>query len=139
VSFIYDQYFPRLASMTDMSGLNGTTGLPASATTTFSYAALGGNGALHLEQENNAGYYNQHVAYYYDNLGRLTQRWAAESQEWFHYDTLGRVDQYGTDLGTFNLGYLGQTGLPTSRSVTNGSTTLTTNYGYDTTANDPAC
>jgi RHS repeat-associated protein len=136
VSFIYDQYFPRLASMTDMSGLNGTTGLPAAATTRFDYKALGIVGALQLAKETNDGYYNQHVAYNYDALGRLASRWAAESQEWFHYDTIGRVDQYGTDLGTFNMGYLGQTGLPTSRSVTNGSTTLTTNYGYDTTAND---
>lgn len=136
VSFAYDSYWPRLASMTDMSGLNGTTGLPASATTTFDYTALGANGALKPSGETNNGYYNHHAAWFYDNVGRLTSRWAAESEETFGYDGLDRVISYGTPLGSFTLGYLGQSGLPSSRSVTNAGVTLSQTYGYDTTTND---
>lgn len=136
VSFTYDPYWPRMVTMTDKSGLDGATGLPKAATTTLTYTALGTNGALQLQNEVNNGYYNQLTGYYYDALGRLSSRWAAESQEWYGYDSIGRVNQHGTDLGTFGYNYLGQSGLPTSRTVTNGSTTLTTNYGYDTLAND---
>lgn len=136
VSFTYDEFFPRLKTMTDMSGLNGTTGQPAPATTTFAYGALGTNGALRLQSETSSAYYNQHAAFYYDSRGRLTNRWAAESEETFGYDALDRLTSYGTPLGTFSIGYLGQSGLPTSRSVTNGTVTLSQTYGYDTTAND---
>lgn len=136
VTFTYDSYFPRLATMTDSSGFNSATGNPAAATTTMTYTAIGTNGALHLATETNNGYYNQATAYYYDAAGRISSRWAAESSEGYGYDTLGRLNSYSTDLGTFSIGYLGQTGQPTSRSVTNGTTTLTTNWTYDTNAND---
>ncbi len=93
-------------------------------------------GALQLASETNNGYYNQHTAYYYDAGGRMSQRWAAETQETFGYDTLGRINSYGTPLGTFTLGYLNNTGQLASRSVTNGSITLSQSYGYDTNTND---
>ncbi len=136
VSFTYDEFFPRLATMTDMSGLNGTTGLPAPATTSFAYGALGTTGALLPLEESNDAYYNQHAAWYYDDAGRLTSRWAAESEETFGYDLLGRLNSYGTPLGTFTLGYLGNSGQMTSRSVTNGGVTLSQTYAYDTNTND---
>ncbi len=145
VSFTYDTWYPRLETMTDMSGLTGG-GAPASATTTFAYVAPGTScappstltncGALQLRQETNNGYYNQHTAYFYDAAGRMSERWAAETQESFGYDTLGRLNSYGTPLGTFTLGYLNNTGQLASRSVTNGSITLSQSYGYDTNAND---
>ena len=134
VSYLYDQWFRRPISMTDMSGNNGS-GTAASATTTFSYTALGTNGALQLLQETSNGYYNQHVAYFYDALGRVSQRWAAETQEGFGYDGLGRLTSYNTPLGAFNFTYQGHTGRVTSRSV-NGGTFLSQTYGYDTVAND---
>ncbi len=145
VSFTYETWYPRLETMTDMSGLTGG-GAPASATTTFSYvdpgtgcappSTLTNCGALKLRQETNNGYYNQHTAYFYDAAGRMSQRWAAETQESFGYDTLGRLNSYGTPLGTFTLGYLNNTGQLASRSVTNSSITLSQSYGYDTNAND---
>ncbi len=145
VSFTYDTWYPRLATMADMSGLTGG-GAPASATTTFAYvdpgtgcappSTLTNCGALKLRQETNNGYYNQHTAYFYDAAGRMSERWAAETQESFGYDTLGRLNSYGTPLGTFTLGYLNNTGQLASRSVTNGSITLSQSYGYDTNAND---
>lgn len=145
VSFTYDTWYPRLATMTDMSGLTGG-GAPASATTTFAYVAPGTScappstltncGALQLASETNNGYYNQHTAYYYDAAGRMSQRWAAETQETFGYDTLGRLNSYGTPLGSFTLGYLNNTGQLASRSVTNGSITLSQSYDYDTNTND---
>ncbi len=144
VSFLYDQYFRRLVSMTDMSGNTGT-GAPASATTTFTYVPLGtacappatltNCGALQLRKEENNGYYNQNTSYFYDSLGRVRNRWAAETEEVFGYDNLGRLSTYTTPLGTFNFAYQGHTSRVTSKSV-NGGTLLSQSYGYDTVAND---
>ncbi len=131
VNYYYDERFPRLKSMTDGSGING-----AAATTTFAYKALGTLGALQLASETSNGYYNQHAAFYYDALGRVTQRWAAESMEGFSYDAIGRLASYNTPLGNFSFSYLGQTGLLTGKSVTNSGVTLAQNYAYDSNAND---
>lgn len=144
VSFLYDQWFRRPVSMTDMSGNSGT-GAPASATTSFTYVAPGAGcdppavltncGALQLRQESSTGYYNQATTYYYDKLGRVRNRWAAETEEVFAYDGLGRLTGYNTPLGNFTFAYQGHTGRVTSKSV-NGGTFLSQTYGYDTVAND---
>lgn len=135
VTYGYDDYWPRLKVMTDKSGPNG-----ALASTEFKYTPLGVDGALQLQSETNDGWYNQHMGYFYDALGRMSQRWSAESPETFTYDSLGRLATYAGDNGKSTYSYLGQSGLANSRvhiyPETNPTTTLTTTYSYDTTVND---
>ncbi len=124
-SFTYDPYFARRTGMVDQFG-----------TSSLTYKPIGTNGALSLDTED-APFTNDTVAYAYDALGRVNSRTVAgAAAESFGYDALGRTTNHTTELGSFTYGYLGQTGLPTSRTVTNGSTTLTTSYGYDTATND---
>ncbi len=135
VTYGYDDYWPRLILMTDRSGPNATL-----ASTEFEYTPLGIDGALQLQSESNDGWYNQHMGYFYDALGRMSQRWSAESPETFTYDSLGRLATYAGDNGKSSYSYLGQSGLSSSRvhtyPETNPTTTLTTTYSYDTTVND---
>jgi RHS repeat-associated protein len=124
VTFAYDPYFPRLTSMTDGTG-----------TTNYSYTAVGTNGALKLSSI--AGpYSNDALGLTYDALGRLSGRNITGGNETFGYDAISRMTSHGTPLGSFTEGYLGQTNQMTSQSVTNGSTTVSTNWGYDTNTND---
>jgi RHS repeat-associated protein len=124
VTFAYDTYFPRLTSMTDGTG-----------TTNYSYTSIGSNGALKLSSI--AGpYSNDTIGLTYDALGRLSGRTITGGNETLGYDAINRLTSHGTPLGTFTYGYLGETGQTTSRSVTNGSTTVSTSWGYDTNTND---
>jgi len=124
VTFAYDTYFPRLSSMTDGTG-----------TTNYSYTAIGTNGALKLSSIIGP-YSNDTIGLTYDNLGRLSGRNITGGNETFGYDAISRLTSHGTPLGTFTLGYLGQTNDRASQSVTNGSTTVSTSRGYDTNVND---
>ncbi|MBV9504499.1 MAG: hypothetical protein JO323_05785 [Acidobacteriia bacterium] len=56
--------------------------------------------------------------------------------ETFGYDTVNRLTTHGTPLGSFTIGYLGETDQVTSQSVTHGTVTVSTNWGYDTNTND---
>jgi RHS repeat-associated protein len=124
VTFGWDTYFPRLSSMTDGTG-----------TTNYSYTAIGTNGALKLSSI--AGpFSNDTIGLTYDALGRLSGRNITGGNETFGYDAISRLTSHGTPLGTFTETYLGQTGQMASQSVTNGATTVSTNWGYDTNAND---
>jgi RHS repeat-associated protein len=124
VTFAWDTYFPRLTSMADGTG-----------TTNYSYTAIGTNGALKLSSI--AGpYSNDTLGLTYDVDGRLAGRNITGGNESFTYDAISRLATHTTPLGTFTLGYLGQTNQMTSQSVTNGSTTVSTNWGYDTNTND---
>jgi hypothetical protein len=62
VSFTYDPYFPRLASMTDGTG-----------TRQYSYVPVGSLGALQLQQESGP-LASSAITSAYDELGRLSQR-----------------------------------------------------------------
>ena len=124
VTFAYDTYFPRLTSITDGTG-----------TTTYGYNAIGANGALKLSSISGP-YSNDAIGLTYDALGRLSGRTITGGNETFGYDAINRMTSHGTPLGSFTYGYLGETGQTTSRSVTNGGTTVSTNWGYDTNAND---
>ncbi len=116
VGFVYDPNFPRLASMTDGLG-----------TTTYSYVPVGSLGALQLQQEAQP---LATVAYGYDVLGRLNARTVTGAgTESFAYDILSRLQTHASDLGSFTLGYLGQTGQITTRALASPST-LATNWGY---------
>jgi len=113
-----------LSSMTDGLG-----------TTTFAYTAPATNGALQLASITGP-YTNNTVSATYDLLGRAITRNVTGGNESFGYDPLSRMNSHGTPLGSFTYGYLGQTDQTASRSVTNGAVTVSTNWGYDTNAND---
>jgi RHS repeat-associated protein len=117
VSFAYDPYFPRRVSMTDGNGL-----------TQYTYTPVGSLGALQLQQEQSP-LASSVITYAYDALGRPTSRSVAGAgAETFQYDALGRLATHATDLGSFTLGYLGQTGQIASRQLT--SSSLATTWSY---------
>ena len=117
VSFAYDPYFPRLTSMTDGTG-----------TTQYSYVPVGSMGALQLQQESSP-LASSGITYAYDALGRLSSRTVAGAgAETFQYDALGRLVTHASDLGSFALSYLGQTGQISARELA--SSTLATAWSY---------
>ncbi|MGX5805916.1 RHS repeat-associated core domain-containing protein [Bradyrhizobium sp. Arg314] len=117
VSFAYDTYFPRLASMTDGTG-----------TTQYSYFQPFAQGALQLQQENGplpGGAAN----YAYDELGRIISRVVSGAGgETLDYDSIGRLTSHVSDLGSFTLSYLGQTDQITNRQLAD--STLSTSWSY---------
>ena len=123
VTFAYDPYFPRLVSRTDGSG-----------TTQLSYVPVGAPGALQMRQEVRA-LANSAISYLYDVLGRPSSRTVAGAgAETFQYDAIGRLTTSASDLGSFVLSYLGQTGQVTARQLA--SSTLATNWSYLNNAGD---
>ena len=122
VSFVYDPNFPRLTSMTDGTG-----------TTSFGYVPVGTLGALQTQQESQP---LATIAYVYDKLGRVTSRTVTGAgAETFAYDAIGRLQTHASDLGSFTLGYLGQTGQITSRALPSPST-LATTWAYQPNSGD---
>ena len=124
VTFAWDTYYPRMTSMVDGLG-----------TTSYSYTAVGTDGALKLSSVQGP-FTNNTIGLTYDALGRLAGRTITGGNETFGYDAISRLNSHVTPLGSFTIGYLGQTGQSTSQSVTNGSTTVSTTWGYDTNTND---
>ena len=116
VSFAYDPNFPRLTSMTDGTG-----------TTTYGYYPVGVVGGLRLQTETQP---LAAIGYAYDKLGRVKSRAVTGAgTEAFDYDALDRLTTHASDLGSFTLGYLGQTGQITTRSLASPSN-LATTWGY---------
>ena len=116
VAFTYDAFYKRVTSMTDGTG-----------TTSYSYVPAGSLGALQVQQETQPT--GASIAYGYDALGRLSSRTVTGSgPESFQYDALGRLVGHASDLGSFTLGYLGETAQLTSRALT--GTTLATTWSY---------
>jgi YD repeat-containing protein len=125
VTFIWDPYFPRLSSMLDGLG-----------TTNYSYTPIGTLGALQLSLIDGP-YNNDTIGLTYDPVGRLATRVIPGCNiETFGYDPISRMSSHFSPLGTFNYSYLGQTDQVTGRSLINGSTTVSTGWGYDTNIND---
>ena len=117
VSFAYDAYFPRMVSMSDGTG-----------TTQYSYVPVGTYGALQRQQESTP-FVSGTISYAYDALGRLTARTVAGAgPETFQYDALGRLVTHASDLGSFTLGYLGQTHQIASRQLAGASLGTTWSY-----------
>lgn len=117
VSFAYDPYFQRRASMTDGTG-----------TSTYSYVSVGSLGALQLQQESGP-LSNSTIAYAYDQLGRLASRTVSGAgTESYGFDALNRLTSHTSDLGAFTLSYLGQTSQITQRQLAN--STLSTAWSY---------
>jgi RHS repeat-associated protein len=123
VTFSYGTYFPRMEGMTDGNG-----------SSTFTYVAIGTNGALSLLKEDGP-FTHDDVTYAYDVDGRENSRTVGETTaETWTRDALGRPATHTTDLGTFTYSsYLDETGLPGSRSL--GGSSVTTTWGYGTTSN----
>jgi RHS repeat-associated protein len=122
VKFTYDPYFRRLVSMTDGSG-----------TTQFTYVPPGSPGALRPAME--AGPTpNGAISWKYDALGRVVAQTVGSSTDTFTYDALGRMTTHASDLGTFDLTYLGQTGRIASRVLRGAG--LETDWAWDSNTND---
>ncbi|EJB01774.1 RHS repeat-associated core domain protein [Rhizobium leguminosarum bv. trifolii WSM597] len=124
VSFIYDNFFPRLASMTDGAG-----------TTDFDYYPAFSVGALQLQTEcfttNGASGCSHDITYGYDELGRMASRTISGSgPETFQYDAIGRQTNHSSDLGAFELGYLGETPQLTTRQLLPVNSNLKTAWSY---------
>jgi RHS repeat-associated protein len=99
-------------------------------TTSYSYNPVGALGALQLQQEASP-LPGSAIAYAYDALGRLSSRTVASSgAETFQYDTIGRLDSHASDLGSFSLGYLGQTSQITQRQLLPVTSNLATSWSY---------
>ena len=92
------------------------------------FIPIGALDALHLQQESSP-LSSSTIAYAYDALGRLNSRTVAgEVAETFGYDAIGRLTSHASDLGSFALSYLGQTGQITQRQLA--SSTLATSWSY---------
>jgi RHS repeat-associated protein len=123
VSFTWDPYFARLIAMTDGTG-----------TRQYAYVPVGAPGALQLQQDSGP-LPSSAITSAYDALGRLSQRTVqGAGAETFQYDAIGRLAVHANDLGSFTLGYLGQTGQITSRQLA--SSTLATTWSYLGNTND---
>ncbi|WP_332772049.1 RHS repeat-associated core domain-containing protein [Phenylobacterium sp.] len=117
VSFAYDTYYPRITSRTDGAG-----------TTQFTYVAVGSQGALRVLQEATP-LASGNITYAYDQLSRVTSRTVQGSgAQTFTYDGIGRLTSDANDLGSFTLGYLGETNQITSRQLA--SSNLATTWSY---------
>ncbi|WFU13409.1 hypothetical protein QA646_29870 (plasmid) [Rhizobium sp. CB3090] len=130
MTFTYDPYFSRLASMTDGVGV-----------TSYAYNPSFVDGAQQLAQEcftaTGATGCSHTIAYGYDALGRSASRQISGSgPETFTYDAIGRVTNHSSDLGAFQLSYLGQTQQLTVRQLLPATSTLKTTWSYLDNAHD---
>jgi RHS repeat-associated protein len=137
VTINWDANYPRPTSIVDGTGTNnyaykavGTACAPPTTTTNC--------GATQLDYIDNATFANDKRTFTYDRLGRPTTAAIVTGggDDTYAYDILGRVTTHGSPLGTFTYGYLGNTGQINSRSVTVGSITTSSAWGYDTNTND---
>ena len=117
VGFSYDPYFLRRVSMSDGTG-----------TTTYSYSPVGKLGAMQLQEEKGP-LANDTIDFTYDPIGRLASRTVSGTgAETFDFDAIGRLIGHSSDVGSFTLSYLGQTGQLTQRQLS--GTTLSTTVSY---------
>ncbi|MGM4986084.1 RHS repeat-associated core domain-containing protein [Rhizobium sp. 11_C7_N12_5] len=130
VSFAYDPYFVRLASMTDGVG-----------TTTYGYNPSYVDGAQQLALEcftaTSSTSCSHTIAYEYDALGRPASRQISGSgAETLQYDAIGRVSNHSSDLGAFQISYLGQTPQIAVRQLSPATSSLKTTWSYLDNAHD---
>ena len=123
VSFAYDTNFNRIVSMTDGGG-----------TTAYSYYIVtnGQLGAGMLAAVSGP-LTNSIINYYYDALGRVTDRAINGVSQQLSFDGLGRVTVVTNALGSFTNTYLGATMLITTNLYPNGQQTV---FGYLSVTND---
>ncbi|WP_165504493.1 RHS repeat domain-containing protein [Rhizobium laguerreae] len=130
VTFTYDPYFSRLATMTDGVGV-----------TSYAYNPSFVDGAQQIAQEcfttTGATGCSHTISYGYDALGRSANRQISGSgPETFQYDAIGRVINHASDLGAFELSYLGETQQLAVRQLLPATSTLKTTWSYLDNAHD---
>nr|WP_200985154.1 RHS repeat-associated core domain-containing protein [Rhizobium rhizogenes]QCL10057.1 RHS repeat-associated core domain protein [Rhizobium rhizogenes] len=124
VSLTYDPYYVRMASMTDGAGA-----------TTYTYNPSYVDGAQQLAREcftaTGATGCSHTIAYGYDALGRPASRQISGSgAETFQYDAISRVINHSSDLGAFQLTYIGQTPQLAVRQLLPATSSLKTTWSY---------
>jgi RHS repeat-associated protein len=123
VSYTYDAYYARVATMADGIG-----------TTSYTYKAPGTNGAGQVATVDGP-LSNDTIGYTYDELGRVTQRTingSANQVDWT-FDGLGRVTREENLLGEFEYTYDGVTTRLATVTYPNGQTST---YSYLDDEND---
>jgi RHS repeat-associated protein len=123
VSYTYDAYYARVATMVDGIG-----------TTTYAYKAAATNDAGQVASVDGP-LTNDTIAYSYDELGRVTQRTingTANQVDWT-FDALGRVTSEENLLGEFTYTYDGVTNRLLTVTYPNSQTST---YGYSNNAGD---
>src|SRR4029077_10538185 len=117
VSFTYDTNYSRVLTMADGIG-----------TTTYSYYAVT-NGQLGSGQVQSVDgpFPSDTVSYYYDALGRVTNRAINDVAQAVAFDALGRATVYTNTLGSFTNVYVGVTGRVATNYYPNGQQTV---FGY---------
>ena len=124
VSFTYDTNYNRLAAMTDGTG-----------TTVFDYYPVTTGGTLGARRLHTVDgpLANDTISYQYDELGRVINRAINSVGESVAYDSLGRITNHTSVLGTFVPAYVDATRRLASLAYPNGQTTVFSYYGI---AND---
>jgi RHS repeat-associated protein len=119
VSFSYDTNYNRLLSMTDGTG-----------STTYTYYAItnGQLGAGKLAAITNP-IGNTTVVYYYDSLGRTTNRTINGVAQTVRFDASGRTVTITNALGTFSNLFVGATSRVATNFYPNGQQTVFNYYG----------
>jgi RHS repeat-associated protein len=123
VSYTYDAYYARVATMVDGIG-----------TTSYTYKTPGTNGAGQIATVDGP-LTNDTIAYAYDELGRVTQRTingSANQVDWT-FDALGRVTSEENLLGEFTYAYDGVTNRLATVTYPNSQTST---YSYFDEEND---
>ena len=123
VSYTYDPYYARVATMVDGIG-----------TTSYTYTAPGTNGAGQVATIDGP-LTNDTIAYAYDELGRVVQRTinGSTNQVDWTFDGLGRVTSEENLLGEFDYTYDGVTNRLATVTYPNGQTST---YTYLNAEND---
>lgn len=120
VSYTYDSSYPRVTTMTDSTG-----------TTTYGYNAAGQLGAGKVASVAsplpNSVYAT--LAYFYDQLGRITNSAIDGVSSGVGYDSLGRMTSASNPLGSFSYSYVGATPRLSSIAYPNGQSTTFSYYG----------
>lgn len=119
VSFTYDANYNRVSSMTDGTG-----------TTAYSYYAVtnGQLGAGKLASITNP-ISNATITYFYDALGRATNRTINGVAQIVSFDALGRTIATTNALGTFSNLFVGATARVATNYFPNGQQTIFSYYG----------
>ena len=116
-TFTYDAIYPRAATMVDGTG-----------TTTYTYRAVGVNGAGKIATIDGP-LANDTLTYTYDELNRVTNRTLNTSGVAWAYDALSRVTSETTPIGTFAYTYDAASTRLNSVTYPNNQSTTYTYFG----------
>jgi hypothetical protein len=119
-SFTYDTNFNRLVTMTDGNGV-----------TTYSYNPITSTPALGAGRLSavDGPFTSDTVTYFYDELGRVTNRAINSVAQKLTFDSLGRVLNLTNVLGTFSNTFVGASGRISTNFYPNGQKMILTYFG----------